>query len=115
MEIFHNSPTRKMEKKEQMSFDDDNKRDGARSENRLMKQIKIKNELLKKAEKKEKGKKSYREHVKSRMGEYYESKPYRVTSKFKKKKLGKAVTPTEEDEPLGRKKPRVKTTGVKHP
>lgn len=57
MEIFHNSPTRKMEKKEQMSFDDDNKRDGARSENRLMKQIKIKNELLKKAEKKEKGKK----------------------------------------------------------
>ena len=57
MEIFHNSPTRKMEKKEQMSFDDDNKRDGARSENRLMKQIKIKNELLKKVEKKEKGKK----------------------------------------------------------
>ena len=51
MEIFHNFETQKMEKKEQMSIDDDNKRDGARSENRLMKKVKIKNELLKKTEK----------------------------------------------------------------
>ena len=57
MEIFHNSATQKMEKKEQMSIDDDNKRDGAHSENRLMKKVKIKNELLKKTEKQEKGKK----------------------------------------------------------
>ena len=40
-----------------MSIDDDNKRDGARSENRLMKKVKIKNELLKKTEKQEKDKK----------------------------------------------------------
>ena len=55
-----------MEKKEQMSIDDDNKRDGARSENRLMKKVKIKNELLKKTEKQEKGKKKVTESTSNR-------------------------------------------------
>lgn len=74
MEIFHNSATQKMEKKEQMSIDDDNKRDGARSENRLMKKVKIKNELLKKTEKQEKGKKKVTESTSNRGWESITSK-----------------------------------------
>lgn len=52
MEIFNTSRKQKMEKKEQMLMDDDEKREGARSENHLMKQIKIKNEFLNETEKK---------------------------------------------------------------
>ena len=42
------------EKKEQMLIDNEEKREGAHSENHLMKQVKIKNEFLNKAEKKKK-------------------------------------------------------------
>ena len=52
MEIFNTSRKQKMEKKEQMLMDDDEKREGACSENHLMKQIKIKNEFLNETEKK---------------------------------------------------------------
>ena len=71
MEIFDNSTKQKMEKKEQMLIEDDEKRRGAHSENRLMKQVNIKNEFLNKTEKNRKRvKKSYRENIKSRIGEY---------------------------------------------
>ena len=71
MQIFDNSTKQKMEKKEQMSINGDEKREGVCSENRLIKQVKIKNEFLSEAEKNRKRvKKSYRECVKSRMGEY---------------------------------------------
>ena len=87
MQIFDNSTKQKMEKKEQMSINGDEKREGVCSENRLIKQVKIKNEFLSEAEKNRKRvKKSYRECVKSRMGEYYKIKPSRLTSKHKKKK-----------------------------
>ena len=39
MEIFDNSSKQKIEKKKQMLIDDDKKREGAYSENRLMKQV----------------------------------------------------------------------------
>ena len=71
MEIFDNSTKQKMEKKEQMLIEDDEKRRGAHSENRLMKQVNFKNEFLNKTEKNRKRvKKSYRENIKSRIGEY---------------------------------------------
>ena len=97
MQIFDNSTKQKMEKKEQMSINGDEKREGVCSENRLIKQVKIKNEFLSEAEKNRKRvKKSYRECVKSRMGEYYKIKPSRLTSKHKKKKRGQGCSPYRE-------------------
>ena len=44
IEIFH-PEEKKIEKKEQMSIDDDQKRENASVENNLMKKVKIKNEF----------------------------------------------------------------------
>ena len=65
MEIVYPEEKR-IEKKEQMSIDDDEKRQNASAEKSLMKKVKIKNEF------------------KERMGEYYEEKPFKIPAERKK-------------------------------
>ena len=54
-----------------------------------MKDVKVKNQFLKKVRKNRKRlKKSYAERVKSRMGEYYEEKSLKISLKDRKNNMG---------------------------
>ena len=54
-----------------------------------MKDVKVKNQFLKKVRKNKKRlKKSYAERVKSRMGEYYEEKSLKISLKDRKNNMG---------------------------
>ena len=67
-----------------MSIDDDKKRENVSIENSLMKKVKRKNEFEEEQEKnKNKFKKTYAQHIKERMGEYYEEKPFKIHAKEK--------------------------------
>ena len=59
---------KKLEKREQVSIDSDEKQDGVRAENNLMKCVKVKSQFLEEVKKNRKRLKiSYAERVKSRM------------------------------------------------
>ena len=68
------------------------KQNQAGHENSLMKKVNLKNEFVNEEEKTRKRlKKSYRERVKDRMGEYYgEKKPFQKSSKSRKNNMGEA-------------------------
>ena len=76
MEIVDQPTKQKMDKKELNEIANNEKQEGARSENHLMGEVKVKNRLLIKVKKNRKRiRKSYIERVKSRRGAYYETKP----------------------------------------
>ena len=81
-------------KKEQNEIVNDKIQDGTRFENRLTSKVKVENQFMNKINKNRKRiRKSYIEHVKSRMDEYYEKKFLRArTTKCKKNNLGEAAT-----------------------
>ena len=101
---------KKIEKKEQISIDDDKKRENASIENSLMKKVKIKNEFAgeqKKKKKKEEVKKTYTQRVKERMGEHYEEKTFKIHTKRKKYKYGEISNVIKENNKnVKRKKPK---------
>ena len=90
----------------------------AGSENHLMSEIKVKNQFLNKVKKNRKRiRKSYIEYVKSRIGEYYETKPlWTRTSKCRKNILGEAEKIAEVNrENLQWKKTDKAEVSIKHP
>ena len=97
MEIVDPTIKQKMEKKEQISINNDKKQYQARYENSFMKRVKIKNEFLNEEERtRKRSKKSYRERVKKRMGEYYgEKKSFHKPSKSHKNNMGESKFITE--------------------
>ena len=89
MEIVDQPTKQKKERTKQVSIDNDEKQEGARAKNNLMKDVKVKNQFLEEVEKKqEKAKKSYAKRVKSRMGGYYDEKPLKMSSKRRKNNMG---------------------------
>ena len=69
----------KMEKTEQNEITNSEKQEGAPSENRLVSEVKVRNQFFNEVKKNRKRiRKSYIEHMKFGMGEYYETKPLRA-------------------------------------
>ena len=100
---------KKIEKKEQISIDDDKKRENASIENSLVKKVKIKNEFAgeQKKKKKEEVKKTYTQRVKERMGEHYKEKTFKIHTKRKKCKYGEISNVIKENNKnVKRKKPK---------
>ena len=106
MEIVH-PDGKKIEKKEQMSIDDDETKENTSVENILMKNVKIKNEFKEEQEKnKNKLKDTYPQCIKERMGEYYGEKPFKIHAKRKKDKYGEILAViTKNNENAKRKNP----------
>ena len=82
-----------------------------------MKDVKVKNQFLKEVRKNRKRlKKSYAERVKSRMGEYYEEKSLKISSKDRKNNMGEIKKVIEKtDKILQRKKPKRAETTIIEP
>ena len=80
MEIVDQPTKQKLEKREQVSIDNDEKQEEARDDNNLMKDIKVKSQFLEEVKKNRKRlKKCYAKRVKPRMGEYFEEKPLKIS------------------------------------
>ena len=92
MEIVDQPTKQKLEKEEENGIANNEKQEGARSKNRLMGEVKVKNQFLSKVKKNRKRiRKSYKQHVKLQMGEYFKIKPLRASnSKYKKHNVGEA-------------------------
>lgn len=90
MEIADISTKQKMEKREQNSIDNYEKREGAPSENHLMGKVKVKNEILSEVpENRKRIRETYKDRIREWMGEYYATKPLQArTFKPKKNNLG---------------------------
>ena len=98
MEIVDISTKQKMEKREQNSIDNYEKREGAPSENHLMGKVKVKNEILSEVpENRKRIRKTYKDCIREWMGEY-ETKPLQAKPfKPKKNNLGGAKQIVEEN------------------
>ena len=106
-----------MEKKEQNEIANDQKQEGAHSENCLMSEVKVKNQFLNEVKKNRKRiRKSYIEHIKLQMGGYYETKPLRArTLKRRKNNLVEAEQIAEMNgETLQRRKTDKAEVTLKH-
>ena len=92
MEIVDQPTKQKLEKEEENGSANNEKQEGARSENCLMGEVKVKNQFLSEVKKNRKRmRKSYIEHVKLQMREYFETKSLQAgNSKCKKHNVGEA-------------------------
>ena len=82
MDIAIQPTKQKLTKREQVSIDDEKKQEAACADNNLMKDVKVKNHFLEQVKKNRKRlKKSYAERVKLRIGEYYQKKSLKLSSK----------------------------------